>query len=247
MTDPAGTVDEDCGCHRPDHESRSCDGGGWPPSACQPTTFGTGYLAPDRSIRQYLPPNPAETRVPDVGLCDMTDPAGTVEDDAVVTVPTTSPAPVMAVDSRRLRVTDYVWHGYLGRTGRYDNIYRRTRQNKGPGSRTLRYDRPCRDRRGRRGCHRPYHESRSCDGGGVAAVCVSPTTFGTATWAGPVDTTIFTAEPSKTRVPEVGLCDMTDPDGTVEDDAVVTVPTTSPAPVMAVVAAVCVSADYVWY
>ena len=35
MTDPAGTVEDDCGGHRPDHESRSCDGGRWPPTACQ--------------------------------------------------------------------------------------------------------------------------------------------------------------------------------------------------------------------
>src|SRR5208283_927042 len=115
---------------------------------------------------------PGKTRVPEVGLCDITSPDGTVEDDAVVTVPTTRPGPVMAV---------------------------------------------------------------------VASAGVSPTTFGTATLAGPVDTTIFTAEPGKTRVPEVGLCDITSPDGTVEDDAVVTAPTTSPGPVMAVVAAACVS------
>ena len=176
----------------------------------------------------------------------MTDPDGTVEDDAVVTVPTTSPGPVMAVDAAVCVSADYVWHGYLGRTGRYDNIYRRTRQNKGPGSRTLRYHDPD----GTVEDDAVVTVPTTSPGpvmAVVAAVCVSPTTFGTATWAGPVDTTIFTAEPGKTRVPEVGLCDMTDPAGTVEDDAVVTVPTTSPGPVMAVDSRRLRVTDYVWH
>src|SRR5208283_5366703 len=101
----------------------------------------------------------------------MTDPAGTVDEVWVVTVPTVSPAPVMAV---------------------------------------------------------------------VAAVCVRPTTFGTDTGAGPDDTTRFTADPVATEVPDVGFWDITDPAGTVAEGWVVTVPTTSPAPVMEVVAAACV-------
>jgi hypothetical protein len=38
----------------------------------------------------------------------------------------------------------------------------------------------------------------------VAAACVSPTTFGTATVAGPVETTRFTDEPTATDVPASG-------------------------------------------
>jgi hypothetical protein len=75
----------------------------------------------------------------------------------------------------------------------------------------------------------------------VAAACVSPTTFGTLTGAGPLDTTKFTADPAATLVPATGLSLITSPDGTVLLDAVVTVPSTKPAPVIAVVATACVS------
>src|SRR6185436_19530688 len=57
---------------------------------------------------------------------------------------------------------------------------------------------------------------------------------------GPVDTTRFTELPAATIVPAAGDRLMTEPDGTVVLDAVVTVPTTSPAFVIAVVAADCV-------
>src|ERR1019366_4732490 len=71
----------------------------------------------------------------------------------------------------------------------------------------------------------------------AAAACVCPTTFGTATGAGPVDTTRFTADPRATSVPATGLSLITLPDATVLLEAVVTVPTIRPAPVIAVVAA----------
>src|SRR5262245_31070783 len=58
----------------------------------------------------------------------------------------------------------------------------------------------------------------------VAAACVRPTTFGTATCGGPDETTRFTALPCVTCVPEVGVWLITDPDGTVVLDCVVTVP-----------------------
>src|SRR5580704_15286573 len=77
--------------------------------------------------------------------------------------------------------------------------------------------------------------------GDVAAACVSPTTFGTATGAGPEETTRFTAEPGATEVPAAGFSLMTLPAATVLLDAVVTVPSTRPAFVIAVVAAACVS------
>ena len=75
----------------------------------------------------------------------------------------------------------------------------------------------------------------------VAAACVVPTTFGTATLAKPLETTRFTAEPTLTLVPAVGLSLITLPEATVLLDAVVTVPSTKPAPVIAVVAAACVA------
>ena len=74
----------------------------------------------------------------------------------------------------------------------------------------------------------------------VAAACVRPTTFGTVTWGRPDDTTSATALPVATDVPLTGDWLITDPAGTVVLDAVVTAPTTRFAPVIAVVAAVCV-------
>ena len=112
------------------------------------------------------------TLVPATGLSLITSPDATAELLCVVTVPSTSPAPVMAV---------------------------------------------------------------------VAAAWVSPTTLGTTTGAGPVETTMLTAEPLLTLVPATGLSLITSPDATVELLCVVTVPSTSPAPVIAVVAAACVS------
>src|SRR6476620_10971232 len=74
----------------------------------------------------------------------------------------------------------------------------------------------------------------------VAAVCVRPTPLGTATCGRPDDTTSDTALPTLTCVPLSGDWLMTDPAGTVVLVAVVTVPTVRPAPVIAVVAALCV-------
>jgi hypothetical protein len=73
-----------------------------------------------------------------------------------------------------------------------------------------------------------------------AAACVIPTTFGTAICAGPLLTVRFTAEPVATIEAATGLSLMTVPEATVELLCIVTVPTTRPAPVMALVAAVCV-------
>src|SRR5271170_2012698 len=73
----------------------------------------------------------------------------------------------------------------------------------------------------------------------VAAAWVSPTTFGTLTMAGPLLTVRLTAEPPATLVPATGIWLMTLPATTVALLAIVTVPTTRPAPVIAVVAAAC--------
>src|SRR5262249_56748776 len=66
-----------------------------------------------------------------------------------------------------------------------------------------------------------------------AAACVRPTTFGTATCGGPDDTTSATALPITICVPAVGFLLITEPEGTVVLDAVVTVPPTQVAFVIA--------------
>src|SRR5262249_56106788 len=73
----------------------------------------------------------------------------------------------------------------------------------------------------------------------VAAACVWPTTLGTVTCGGPLDTTRFTALPVTACAPLAGDWLITDPFGTVVLEAVVTMPTMSPAFVIAVVAAAC--------
>src|SRR5258707_7842263 len=66
---------------------------------------------------------------------------------------------------------------------------------------------------------------------------LNPTLSDTASGAGPVDTTRFTADPTFTCVPDVGLSLITLPAATVLLDAVVTVPSASPALVLDSVAA----------
>jgi hypothetical protein len=64
-----------------------------------------------------------------------------------------------------------------------------------------------------------------------------PTTFGTATIAGPDETTSATAEPLVTLAAAAGFSLMTVPEVAVLLDCMVTAPTVSPAPVIEVVAA----------
>ena len=71
----------------------------------------------------------------------------------------------------------------------------------------------------------------------MAAACVIPTTFGTETIAGPLDTTRFTADPTFKDVPAMGPWPMTLPVATVSLDWTATAPRTRPAPVAAVAAA----------
>src|SRR3954469_22878705 len=75
----------------------------------------------------------------------------------------------------------------------------------------------------------------------VAAACVNPTTAGALTCGRPVDNVSAIALPTTTSAPAAGDWLMTLPDGTVMLEAVVSVPTTSCAPVIAVVAAACVN------
>src|ERR671930_34992 len=74
----------------------------------------------------------------------------------------------------------------------------------------------------------------------VAAACVSPTTLGTGTGAGPDETVRLTALPGTSSVAATGFWLRTSPLATVSLWAVVTVPTTKRAPTIAVVAAACV-------
>src|SRR5207253_9979242 len=67
----------------------------------------------------------------------------------------------------------------------------------------------------------------------VAAACVWPTTFGTATRVGavaPLETTRLTAEALATLVPAAGLSLIPLPEATVALDRYVTVPTVRPGP-----------------
>ena len=73
-----------------------------------------------------------------------------------------------------------------------------------------------------------------------AAVCVWPTTLGTVTLHGPLETTSATALPNCACVPAAGVWLITNPAATVLLHCWVAVPVTRPAPVSAVPAAVCV-------
>src|SRR5215470_12433386 len=163
----------------------------------------------------------------------MTDPAGTVVLDDVVTVPTVNPASVIAVDAAPcVRPTTFgtaTWGGPDDTT------------NATALPTTI--------------CVPAVGFSLITDPDGTvvlddvvtvptvnpafviaveAAACVRPTTFGTATCGGPDDTTSATALPTTICVPAVGFSLMTDPEGTVVLEAVVTVPTINPAFVITV-------------
>ena len=73
----------------------------------------------------------------------------------------------------------------------------------------------------------------------VASACLRFTTSGTRVGA-PDETTRLTALPGAASVPASGFWLKTDPAGTVEFDAVLTVPSVRPAFTIAVVAAACV-------
>jgi hypothetical protein len=84
-----------------------------------------------------------------------------------------------------------------------------------------------------------------------AARRVKPTTSGTATFAGPLDTSRFTADPELTSVPAAGVVLITLPVGVVALPTVVTVPTTRPALFIFASASDCVkpttSGTIIWY
>src|SRR5882762_11669416 len=202
-------------------------------AACvRPTTFGTA-TCPGPVDTTRLTADPTFTCVPAVGLSLITLPAGTVLLDAVVTVPSTSPALVMTVVAAAcVRPTTF---GTATCPGPVDT----TRFTADPTftwvpavglslitlpAGTVLLD----------AVVTVPSTNPALVMAVVAAAAVRPTTFGTATCPGPVDTTRFTADPTFTWVPAVGLSLITLPAGTVLLDAVVTVPSTNPALVMAV-------------
>jgi hypothetical protein len=71
----------------------------------------------------------------------------------------------------------------------------------------------------------------------AAAACVKPTTLGTETVGGPVETTMLTEEPGLTEAPAAGDSLMTKPAATVLLEDALIVPTVKPAPVIEAVAA----------
>src|SRR6185503_12313460 len=204
----------------------------------RPTTLGTATCGgPDETTRDTA--LPVFTCVPPTGDWLMTDPAGTVVLVAVVTVPTTRPAFVIAVVAAVCVRPTTLGTAACGR----------------PEETTSETALPTLT------CVPLTGDWLMTDPAGtvvlvavvtvpttrpafviavVAAVCVRPTTLGTATCGRPEETTSDTALPTLTCVPLSGDWLITDPAGTVVLVAVVTVPTTRPAFVIAVVAAVCV-------
>src|SRR5262245_24376969 len=169
----------------------------------------------------------------------MTDPAGTVALDCCVTVPTTRPAFVIAVEAAVcVRPTTFG----TATCGRPDETTRFTAlptltwvPDTGDELITLPAATVVPD------CCVTVPTTRPGFVIAVqAAACVRPTTPGTATCGGPDETTRFTALPTVACVPDTGVWLITEPAATVVLDCCVTVPTTRPAFVIAVEAAVCV-------
>jgi hypothetical protein len=209
-------------------------------AACvSPTTFGTETFAGPVETTMFTA-EPTFTLVPAVGLSLITLPAATVLLVAVVTVPSTKLAPVIAVVAAAcVSPTTFGTETFAGpvEITRFtaDPIFTPVPAT-GLSLTTSPEVTVLLDAVVTVPSAKPTPVIAE-----VATACVSPTTFGTETCAGPVDTTIFTEEPTLTLVAAVGLSLMTSPEATVLLEAVVTVPSTNPAPVMAVVAAACVS------
>jgi hypothetical protein len=180
--------------------------------------------------------DPALTNVPATGLTLITLPEGTVLLDAVVTVPTIRPAPVIPVVAAAC--VDPSTFGTRTCAGPLDT----TRFTADPALTnvpatgltliTLPEGTVLLDIIVTIPTNRPAPVIAV-----VAAACVNPTTFGTDTCAGPVETTKLTAVARLAPVPATGLSLMTSPAGTVPLAAIDTVPNTKPTFVIAVVAA----------
>src|SRR4051794_18151865 len=236
MTDPAGTVALEAVVTAPTISPASVIAAA--AAACvRPTTAGTAtFSGPDDTTRVIAVP--LATCVPAAGVWLMTEPDGTVLLAAVVSGPSFRPAPVIAVvaaacvrpttsgtatcgspedttSATGVPLATCVPAAGVWLITEPDGTVVLVAVVNGPG-------------------FRPASVIAV-----VAAACVSPTTFGTATCGGPDDTTSDTALPTATWVAAEGDWLMTDPAGTVALVAVVTVPRTRPALVIAVVAAAC--------
>src|SRR3954454_20837741 len=222
MTDPAGTVAFDVGVIAP--MTRAASAIEIVAAACvRPTTFGTATCgSPDETTSATA--LPTFTCVAAVGFSLITDPDGTVVLVAVVTLPTVRPAVV--IDDAAAPFVRPTTPG--------------TATCGSPDETTSATALPTFT------CVAAVGFSLIPDPDGtvllvavvtlptvrpaavidvVAAVCVRPTTSGTATCGGPDETTSATALPTFTCVAALGFSLITDPDGTVMLVAVVTVPT----------------------
>src|SRR6059058_4425286 len=243
MTLPAATVLLDCIVTAP--TVRPAPVMALAAAACVwPTTFGTAICAgPLETTR--LTGEPLATFVPAGGLSLMTLPEATVLLDCIVTAPLVRPALVMA-----LAAAACVWPTTFGTATCPTGLgpVETTRLTAEPFATlvpaaglsliTLPDSTVVLDCIVTVPAVRPALVRAL-----VAAACVWPTTFGTATGVGggaPLETTRLTAEALVTLVPAAGLSLITLPEATVVLDCIVTVPAVRPALVMALVAAACV-------
>src|SRR6185503_4982153 len=182
---------------------------------------------------------PLATCVPPAGVCVITNPAATVVLDAVVIAPTLNPAPVIAAVAAAC-----VWPTTLG-VATSGSPLETTSETALPVA-------TCVPAAGSWLITVPAGTvvlgalviaptvSPAVVITVIAAGWVRPTTLGAGTCGRPLETTSDTALLIASCVPAAGVWLITDPAGTVVLDAVVTVPSVSPAPVIAVVAAACV-------
>jgi hypothetical protein len=209
-------------------------------AACvNPTTFGTATFAGPVDTTK-LTADPTFTLVPATGVSLITVPAATVPLEAVVTVPTTNPALVSDVPAAACvnptRFGTTTCAGPVDTTRFTDDPTFTLVPATGLSLITFPAAAVLLEAVVTVPTTKPALVSEV-----PAAACVNPTTFGTATLAGPVDTTKFTADPTFTLVPATGLSLITFPAATVALDCCVTVPTTKPAFVIDVPAAACVN------
>src|SRR4029079_12619184 len=208
-------------------------------AACvRPATVGTATCAgPEDTTR--LTALPTLTCVPADVVQLIIEPDGTVALDCLVIVPTVRPAPVIAVDAAACVRPATVGTATCAGPDETTRVTALTTLTCLPADGVELITEP--DGTVALDCVVMVPTVRPAPVIAVdAAACVRPPTVGTATCAGPEDTTRFTALPTLTCVPADGVELITEPAATVALDCVVIVPTVRPAPVMAVDAAACV-------
>jgi hypothetical protein len=177
------------------------------------TTFGTvTFEGPLDTTR--LTAEPVATLAPPSGLWLITVPEGTVLLDCVVTVPTVSPTPVIAVPAalwvKPMTFGTVTFEGPLDTTRLTAEPVATLAPPSGLWLITVPEGTVLLD------CVVIEPTERLAPViAALAAACVKPTTFGTVTGAGPLDTTKLTAEPAATLAPPTGVWLITVPEGTV--------------------------------